>query len=173
VFWPSSHRRVRADGTPAGTPQHTVMDPGTVYGISKLAGERWCAWYHRQARRGRAQPALPGPDQLEDRRPAAAPPTTRSRSSMRALKAGRYTSFLRADTRLPMMYMPDAIRATLELMDAPADADPERGSYNLAGLSFTPAGAGRCHRPRAARLHAGMRPGLPPGHRRQLARFDR
>ncbi len=137
VFWPSS---IAAFGptTPATAPQHTVMDPGTVYGISKLAGERWCAWYH--AKHGVDVRSLRYPGLISWKTAPGGGTTDYAVDIFHgALKAGRYTSFLRADTRLPMMSMADAIRATLALMDAPADAITERGSYNLAGVSFTPA----------------------------------
>ncbi len=137
VFWPSS---IAAFGpaTPADpAPQTTVMDPTTVYGISKLAGERWCAWYH--AKHGVDVRSLRYPGLISWKTPPGGGTTDYAVEIFHAaLKAGHYTSFLAADTRLPMMYMPDAIRATLSLMDAPADRVTERGSYNLAGVSFTP-----------------------------------
>ena len=137
VFWPSSIAAF-GPGTPADAPQHTVMDPGTVYGISKLAGERWCAWYH--ARHGVDVRSLRYPGLISWKTPPGGGTTDYAVDIFHgALQRGRYTSFLRADTRLPMMSMSDAIRATLALMDAPADAITERGSYNLAGCSFTPA----------------------------------
>jgi nucleoside-diphosphate-sugar epimerase len=137
VFWPSSIAAF-GPGTPAAAPQHTVMDPGTVYGISKLAGERWCAWYH--AKHGVDVRSLRYPGLISWKTPPGGGTTDYAVDIFHgAIRRGRYTSFLRADTRLPMMYMPDAIRATLALMDAPASAISERGSYNLAGCSFTPA----------------------------------
>ncbi len=137
VFWPSS---IAAFGptTPATAPQHTVMDPGTVYGISKLAGERWCAWYH--ARHGVDVRSLRYPGLISWKTAPGGGTTDYAVEIFHgALKAGRYSSFLAADTRLPMMYMADAIAATLALMDAPAAQISERGSYNLAAISVTPA----------------------------------
>lgn len=138
VFWPSS---IAAFGptTPADlTPQHTVMEPTTVYGISKLAGEGWCRWYH--ANHGVDVRSLRYPG-LISWKTAPGDGTTDYAIEIfhAAVKGEAYTCFLQADEALPMMYMDDAVRATLELMDAPADRIAERGSYNLAGLSFTPA----------------------------------
>lgn len=138
VFWPSS---IAAFGptTPRDlTPQKTVMEPTTIYGISKLAGEGWCAWYHRN--HGVDVRSLRYPGLISWKTLPGGGTTDYAIDIFHgALKSGRYQCFLGADTRLPMMYMDDAIRATLELMDAPADAITERGSYNLAGVSFTPA----------------------------------
>ena len=136
VFWPSS---IAAFGptTPASAPQSTVMDPTTVYGISKLAGERWCAWYH--ANHGVDVRSLRYPGLISWKTAPGGGTTDYAVDIFhQALKQGRYTCFLGPQTRLPMMYMPDAIRATLELMDAPPAAIRQRGAYNLAGLSFTP-----------------------------------
>ena len=136
VFWPSS---IAAFGptTPATAAQHTVMDPATVYGISKLAGERWCAWYH--ANHGIDVRSLRYPGLISWKTPPGGGTTDYAVEIFHAaLNERHYRCFLREDTRLPMMYMPDAIRATLELMSAPASKISERGSYNLAGISFTP-----------------------------------
>ena len=136
VFWPSS---IAAFGptTPATAAQHTVMDPTTIYGISKLAGERWCAWYH--ATHGVDVRSLRYPGLISWKTPPGGGTTDYAVEIFHAaVRDGRYTWFLRSDTRLPMMYMPDAIRATIELMEAPAAQVRERASYNLAGVSFTP-----------------------------------
>lgn len=138
VFWPSS---IAAFGptTPADlTPQHTVMEPTTVYGISKLAGEGWCRWYH--ANHGVDVRSLRYPGLISWKTAPGGGTTDYAVEIFHAaVKREAYTCFLQADEALPMMYMDDAVRATLELMDAPAEQIAERGSYNLAGLSFTPA----------------------------------
>jgi nucleoside-diphosphate-sugar epimerase len=138
VFWPSSIAAFGPSTPRDQTPQKTVMDPTTIYGISKLAGEGWCAWYHRNHGVDVRSLRYPG---LISWKTLPGGGTTDYAVDIfhQALKSGRYTSFLAADTRLPMMYMDDAIRATLELMDAPSTSVRERGSYNLAGVSFTPA----------------------------------
>jgi nucleoside-diphosphate-sugar epimerase len=138
VFWPSSIAAFGPTTPKQGTPQHTVMDPTTVYGISKLAGEGWCAWYHRM--HGVDVRSLRYPGLISWKTPPGGGTTDYAVEIFHeALKAGRYTAFLRADQALPMMYMPDAIRATIELMDAAPERVRERHAYNLAGVSFTPA----------------------------------
>jgi len=138
VFWPSSIAAF-GPGTPAlDTPQSTVMDPTTVYGISKLAGERWCAWYH--ANHGVDVRSLRYPGLISWKTPPGGGTTDYAVEIFHAaLKEGRYRCFLEECQALPMMYMSDALRATIELMEAPAEAITQRGSYNLAGISFTPA----------------------------------
>lgn len=154
VFWPSSIAAFGPSTPRDATPQQTVMEPATVYGISKLAGEGWCAWYHRVHGVDVRSLRFPG---LISWRTAPGGGTTDYAIEIfhAALREGRYTSFLRDDTALPMMYMPDAIRATLELMAAPADAIRERRAYNLAGTSFTPAqiGAAIAQRVPGFRMH--------------------
>ena len=138
VFWPSSIAAFGPSTPKHETPQKTVMDPGTVYGISKLAGEGWCAWYHQH--HGVDVRSLRYPGLISWKTPPGGGTTDYAVEIFHAaLREGRYTAFLREDQALPMMYMPDAIRATLELMDAPAASVRERTSYNLAGVSFTPA----------------------------------
>jgi len=137
VFWPSSIAAF-GPGSPADmTPQSAVMDPTTVYGISKLAGERWCAWYH--AKHGVDVRSLRYPGLISWKTPPGGGTTDYAIEIFQAaLKEGRYSCYLDADQALPMMYMADALRATIELMDAPAKNISERGSYNVAGVSFTP-----------------------------------
>jgi nucleoside-diphosphate-sugar epimerase len=137
IFWPSSIAAF-GPGTPREhTPQQTVMDPSTVYGISKLAGEGWCAWYHRH--HGVDVRSLRYPGLISWKTPPGGGTTDYAVEIFHAaLKQGRYTCFLAADQALPMMYMDDAIRATLELMQAPAECVRDRHAYNLAGISFAP-----------------------------------
>ncbi len=137
VFWPSSIAAFGPSTPRDHTPQKTVMDPATVYGISKLAGEGWCNWYHRN--HGVDVRSLRYPGLISWKTPPGGGTTDYAVEIFhQALKHGHYTSFLSETTALPMMYMPDAIRATLELMEAPTESVRERGSYNLAGISFTP-----------------------------------
>jgi len=138
VFWPSS---IAAFGptTPAdATAQHTVMEPTTVYGISKLAGEGWCRWYFEN--HGVDVRSIRYPGLISWKTPPGGGTTDYAIDIFHsALKGEPYTCFLEAGEALPMMYMDDAVRATIELMEAPADRITERGGYNLAGVSFTPA----------------------------------
>jgi nucleoside-diphosphate-sugar epimerase len=138
VFWPSSIAAFGPTTPKHDTPQHTVMDPTTVYGISKLAGEGWCAWYHRV--HGVDVRSLRYPGLISWKTPPGGGTTDYAVEIFHAaLRERRYRCFLAEGTRLPMMYMPDALRATIELMAAPTEAIRERRSYNLAGFSFTPA----------------------------------
>jgi nucleoside-diphosphate-sugar epimerase len=137
IFWPSSIAAFGPSTPRQHTPQKTVMDPSTVYGISKLAGEGWCAWYFKH--HGIDVRSLRYPGLISWKTPPGGGTTDYAVEIFHAaLKDGRYTCFLEEDQALPMMYMDDAIRATLELMAAPAERVIERTSYNLAGISFTP-----------------------------------
>jgi nucleoside-diphosphate-sugar epimerase len=137
VFWPSSIAAFGASTPKQGTPQHTVTEPDTVYGISKLAGEGWCAWYHQ--RHGVDVRSLRYPGLISWKTPPGGGTTDYAVEIFHAaLKDNCYTCFLREDQALPMMYMPDALRAALELMAAPPERIRERRAYNLAGMSFTP-----------------------------------
>ena len=137
IFWPSSIA-VFGPTTPRyNTPQFTIMEPSTVYGISKQSGERWCEYYH----------TIYGVDVRSIRYPGLISWSTEPGGGTtdyavdiyhQALKNGKYECFLSEDTGLPMMYMDDAIRATIEIMQAPSEDIKIRSSYNLAGVSFTP-----------------------------------
>jgi len=138
IFWPSSIA-VFGPTTPRNnTPQYTIMEPTTVYGISKQTGERWCEYYHN----------IYGVDVRSIRYPGLISWSTEPGGGTtdyavdiyhKALKDGKYECFLSENTALPMMYMDDAIRATIEIMQAPSEAIKIRSSYNLSGVSFTPA----------------------------------
>jgi nucleoside-diphosphate-sugar epimerase len=137
IYWPSSIA-VFGPTTPAeNTPQYTVMEPSTVYGISKQAGERWCEWYFKKYGVDVRSIRYPG---LIGWKSAPGGGTTDYAVHIfyEAIKNGSYECFLSENTILPMMCMEDAIRATIELMHAPSDKITIRGSYNLAGLSFSP-----------------------------------
>jgi len=138
VFWPSSIAVFGPHSPQHETPQYCVMDPNTVYGFSKLAGERWCEYYFTKY--GLDVRSLRYPGLIGWRaNPGGGTTDYAVHIFHQALKTGNYESFLSADTALPMMYMDDAIRATITLMNAPADEVTIRSAYNLAGISFTPA----------------------------------
>ena len=137
IFWPSSIAVFGPTTPRVETPQYTIMEPTTVYGISKLAGERWCEYYYNKFDvdvRSIRYPGLISYTSL----PGGGTTDYAVDIFYHAKKTGEYTSFLNEDSALPMMYMEDAIRATIELMDAPKENVKIRSSYNLAGISFTP-----------------------------------
>nr|WP_294791921.1 NAD-dependent epimerase/dehydratase family protein [uncultured Mucilaginibacter sp.] len=137
VFWPSSIAVFGPHSPRENTPQFCIMDPNTVYGFSKLAGERWCEYYY--LKHGLDVRSLRYPGLIGWRSDPGGGTTDYAVNIFHeALANNKYESFLSAETALPMMYMDDAIRATLELMDAPAYKLSIRSSYNLAGISFTP-----------------------------------
>jgi nucleoside-diphosphate-sugar epimerase len=138
IFWPSSIAVFGPTTPRENTPQYTIMEPTTVYGISKQTGERWCEYYHHQY----------GVDVRSIRYPGLISWTTEPGGGTtdyavdiyhKALEKETFECFLSEETKLPMMYMDDAIRATVEIMQANSDAIKIRSSYNLAGISFTPA----------------------------------
>ncbi len=137
VYWPSSIAVFGPTSPRQHCPQQTIIEPVTVYGISKYAGEFWCNYYHHRFGVDVRSLRYPG---LISYKSSPGGGTTDYAVDIfnEALETQKYTSFLSADTRLPMMYMPDAIRGTIELMEAPADKISVRTSYNLAAISFSP-----------------------------------
>lgn len=137
VYWPSSIAVFGPTTPKQNTPQTTVMEPQTIYGISKQAGERWCEWYFLKHQLDVRSIRYPGLISYKTE-PGGGTTDYAVDIYFKAKSQGDYTCFLNADTLLPMMYMPDAIRATFELMDAPAEKILIRSAYNLAAMSFTP-----------------------------------
>ncbi|MDE3742417.1 NAD-dependent epimerase/dehydratase family protein [Maribacter polysaccharolyticus] len=137
VFWPSSIA-VFGPNTPTdNTPQNTIMEPNTVYGISKQSGERWCNYYHQKFGVDVRSLRYPG---LISHKTMPGGGTTDYAVEIyhQALSKKAYTCFLNKDTKLPMMFMDDAIRATLLLMESDPKDIKIRSSYNLAAMSFSP-----------------------------------
>ncbi len=137
IYWPSSIA-VFGPNTPVNnTPQNCVMDPNTIYGISKLAGERYCEYYFQKKGVDVRSLRYPG---LIGYKSAPGGGTTDYAVSIYhdALTTGQHNCFLSENTQLPMLYMPDALKATLDIMHAPAEKVKIRSSYNLAGMSFSP-----------------------------------
>lgn len=137
LFWPSSIAVFGPTTPRRNTPQHTIMEPSTVYGISKLAGERWCEYYFMKYGVDVRSLRYPG---LISWKTMPGGGTTDYAIDIfhEAVKNKSYQCFLEADTMLPMMYMEDALRATISLMDVDATKVKVRSSYNLAAMSFTP-----------------------------------
>lgn len=137
VYWPSSIAVFGPTSPKKNCPQQTVIEPITVYGISKYAGEFWCNYFYQRFGVDVRSLRYPG---LISYKSAPGGGTTDYAVEIfhEALEEKKYTSFLSADTYLPMMYMPDAIRATVELMEAPSSAIAVRTSYNITGMSFSP-----------------------------------
>lgn len=137
VFWPSSIAVFGPTTPKTNTPQQTVMEPTTVYGISKQAGERWCEYYHKKYGVDVRSVRYPG---LISWKTMPGGGTTDYAIDIyhQAIKDNYYTCFLNSKTILPMMYMDDAIRATIGLMESPAEQVKIRSSYNLSAISFNP-----------------------------------
>lgn len=138
MFWPSSIAVFGLTTPKINTPQLTIMEPNTVYGISKLAGERWCEYYFNKHNIDVRSLRYPG---LISHKTEAGGGTTDYAVEIfyEAIKHGQYECFLKDDVTLPMMFMPDAIRGTIELMEAQASKVKIRSSYNISAISFSPA----------------------------------
>ncbi|WP_407480885.1 NAD-dependent epimerase/dehydratase family protein [Elizabethkingia meningoseptica] len=138
LFWPSSIAVFGREIPKTDVGQEVPLNPSTVYGISKLAGEKWCEYYHNKY--GVDVRSIRYPGLISWKAPAGGGTTDYAVEIFyKAIEEGRYTSFIKEDTAMPMLYMDDAINATLQLMDAPAEQLSVRTSYNLGGMSFTPA----------------------------------
>ncbi len=137
VYWPSSIAVFGPTSPRQNCPQQTIIEPTTVYGISKYAGEFWCHYFHQRFGVDVRSLRYPG---LISYKSAPGGGTTDYAVEIfhEALETGKYECFLREDTYLPMMYMPDAIKATIELMEAPASQISVRTSYNISAMSFSP-----------------------------------
>ena len=137
IFWPSSIAVFGPTTPKQNTPQYTIMEPNTVYGISKQTGERWNEYYFNKFGVDIRSLRYPG---LIGWKAKAGGGTTDYAVNVfhSAIQKEKYECFLKENTNLPMMYMSDSIRATIELMEAPAEKVKIRSSYNLAGISFTP-----------------------------------
>lgn len=138
VYWPSSIAVFGPTSPKQNCPQQTVIEPSTVYGISKYAGEFWCNYYFNKYGVDVRSLRYPG---LISYKSAPGGGTTDYAIEIfhEALAQNKYNCFLAQDTYLPMMYMPDAIRSTIELMEAPAHKIKTRTAYNIAAISFSPA----------------------------------
>lgn len=137
IFWPSSIAVFGPTTPRVNTPQSTILEPNTIYGITKLAGERYCEYYFNRYNldvRSIRYPGLIGWKSL----PGGGTTDYAVDIFHQALKNGQYDCFLKEQTTLPMMHMEDAVRATLEITDAPSNLIKVRSSYNIAGVSFNP-----------------------------------
>ena len=137
VYWPSSIAVFGPTSPKKNCPQQTVIEPTTVYGISKYAGEFWCNYFFNRYQVDVRSLRYPGLISYKSQ-PGGGTTDYAVEIFYDALEQKSYTSFLKEDTYLPMMYMPDAIRATIELMEAPAEKITVRTSYNISGMSFSP-----------------------------------
>jgi nucleoside-diphosphate-sugar epimerase len=137
IFWPSSIAVFGPTTPRENTPQYTIMEPSTVYGISKQSGERWCEYYSKQYGVDVRSIRYPGLISWVSE-PGGGTTDYAVEIYHKAITEGKYTSFLSENTALPMMYMDDAIKATVQIMQAPKEQIKIRSSYNLSAMSFTP-----------------------------------
>jgi len=138
VYWPSSIAVFGPTSPKKNCPQQTIIEPITVYGISKYAGEFWCNYYNKRFNVDVRSLRYPGLISYKSE-PGGGTTDYAVEIFHDALEEKHYECFLKEDTYLPMMYMPDAIRATIELMEAPAEKISVRTSYNISAISFSPA----------------------------------
>ena len=137
VYWPSSIAVFGPTSPKINCPQQTIIEPSTVYGISKYAGEFWCNYFFHRYQVDVRSLRYPGLISYKSE-PGGGTTDYAVEIFHNAIEENKYTCFLKEDTYLPMMYMPDAIRATIELMEADADKISVRTSYNISGMSFSP-----------------------------------
>jgi len=137
VYWPSSIAVFGPTTPKENTPQKTIMEPSTVYGISKLSGEFWCNYYHKKYGVDVRSLRFPGIISWKSK-PGGGTTDYAVDIYFKALEDGNFNCFLSENTRLPMMYMDDAVNATIQLMQAKSEAIKVRTSYNLAAIDFTP-----------------------------------
>ena len=137
VYWPSSIASFGPTSPKVNTPQQTVMEPTTVYGISKLAGEHWCNYYHEKYGVDVRSIRYPGIISWKTK-PGGGTTDYAVDIYFQATEQKKYECFLSENTRLPMMYMQDAVNATIQIMQADPETITTRTSYNLAAISFTP-----------------------------------
>ena len=137
IYWPSSIAVFGPTSPKKNCPQQTIIEPITVYGISKYAGEFWCNYYHHRFGVDVRSLRYPGLISYKSE-PGGGTTDYAVEIFHEALEQKKYKCFLKSGTYLPMMYMPDAIRATIELMEAPANRISIRTSYNLSAMSFSP-----------------------------------
>ena len=137
VYWPSSIAVFGPTSPKKNCPQQTIIEPITVYGISKYAGEFWCNYYNHRYKLDVRSLRYPGLISYKSQ-PGGGTTDYAVEIFYEALEEKKYKCFLKEDTYLPMMYMPDAIRATIELMEADAKNISVRTSYNISGMSFSP-----------------------------------
>ena len=137
VYWPSSIAVFGPTSPKQNCPQQTIIEPSTVYGISKYAGEFWCNYYFQRYGLDVRSIRYPGLISYKSE-PGGGTTDYAVEIFHEALEEKKYECFLQEDTYLPMMYMPDAIKATIELMEAPASKIKVRTSYNISGMSFSP-----------------------------------
>lgn len=164
VFWPSSIAVFGPDAQKILTPQNSPCNPATVYGISKVAGEQWCAYYHRKFGldvRSVRYPGLIGYKSL----PGGGTTDYAVDIYHKAIAGETFSCFLEEESALPMMYMSDAVKATIDLMNAPSEHLSVRTSYNISAMSFTPAEIARSIRKRVP----GFSVEFDPDYRQEIA----